>query len=90
MTDGTSLHLLVRMLEVAITLALPFLAAALVAGVLAGMAQASTGVCDPAVSQVPRVLAAAAAIALAGPWVLAQMAAFFGEVLADFSPYVRQ
>jgi flagellar biosynthetic protein FliQ len=89
MSEASTLHLLVRTLELALELSLPFLAAALLAGIVAGVAQAASGVSDPSVGQVPRALAVAAAVMLAGPWVIGQLTAFFHEVLSDFLPYLR-
>lgn len=55
-------------LWVAVATSLPPLAAAWVAGWLSGLIQSALQVSDPALTHVPRILAAGAALWLAGPW----------------------
>jgi flagellar biosynthetic protein FliQ len=69
-------------LWLAILLAAPVLVASLLAGALTGLLGAVTQLQDPAVSLVPRIAAAAAAIAMFGPSVARQLVAFGGKVLA--------
>ena len=49
-------------------LSLPLLGAAWLAGIAAAKLQEVSGAADPGVSQLPRVLAVAGALALAAPW----------------------
>jgi flagellar biosynthetic protein FliQ len=69
-------------LWLAILLAAPVLVASLLAGALTGILGAVTQLQDPAVSLVPRIAAAAAAIAMFGPALARQLVAFGGKVLA--------
>jgi flagellar biosynthetic protein FliQ len=57
-------------------LAAPILVAAVVAGVLSGLAAVFTQIQDPAVALLPRVVAVAAAIALFAPAIAHQLEAF--------------
>ncbi len=66
----------------AVLLAAPVLVATLLAGVLTGILGAVTQLQDPAVSLVPRIAAAAAAIAMFGPAAARQLAAFGAKMLA--------
>lgn len=58
-----------RALAAGLLWSLPLLGAAWVAGLVGARLQEAAGAPDPGVSQLPRVLAVAAALALAGPWV---------------------
>ena len=64
-----------------VTLALPPLAAVLVVGVASALLQTVTQVRERTLSTVPRILAALAALALAGPWIGARLTAFMRAVL---------
>jgi flagellar biosynthetic protein FliQ len=59
----------------------PPLFAALLAGAVASVLQAVTSIQESTLSVVPKLGAAAIALALAGPWIGAQMARFATEVL---------
>ena len=63
-------------LWLAILLAAPVLVAALIAGVFTGLLAAVTQLQDPAVSLVPRIAAAAAALALFAPAIARQLVTF--------------
>jgi len=68
-------------LLLSIVIALPPLGAALLAGVLGGFVQAATGVQDPSVGAIPRLLAALAALVVAGPWIMDHIARFGARLL---------
>lgn len=69
-------------LLLALVLAAPALAGALVAGVIVGLIGAVTQIQDPAVQLVPRVAGVAVALAIASPLIAHQVAAFGAHVFA--------
>lgn len=66
----------------ALVLAAPALAGALLAGVVMGLVGAATQIDDPSVQLVPRVAGVATALAIASPLIARQLSAFAREVLA--------
>lgn len=71
-----ALPLVLQGLELAAWLALPIVAAHLLAGLIGGVLQALTGWQDAALSQVPRLLAIALVLMLAGPWMARSLVDF--------------
>jgi type III secretion HrpO family protein len=69
-------------LMLTLAVALPVLAVAALVGLIMAVMQAATQVQDPTLAHVPRLLAVAAALALTGPWIGRQIAAFAARVLA--------
>jgi flagellar biosynthesis protein FliQ len=64
MTIGT------RALEITLLLAAPLLLVALITGLLVGVFQAATQINEMTLSFIPKLLAMAAAITIAGPWMI--------------------
>lgn len=69
-------------LLLALVLAAPALAGALVAGVVMGLVGAVTQMQDPSLQLVPRVAGVAIALVIASPLIARQILAFTAEVLA--------
>ena len=65
-----------------VLLSAPPLGAALLAGLVSAALQSTTRVEERTLSEVPRLLAALLALALAGPWIGAQLVRFVGAMLA--------
>ncbi len=63
-------------LVLSLAVALPPLAVAATVGLLMAVLQAATQVQDPTLAHLPRVVAVAAALALFGPWMGREIAAF--------------
>jgi flagellar biosynthesis protein FliQ len=59
----------------------PVLGALLVVGLAVGILQAATQLNDPAVGFLPRGITAAAAVWLAGPWIMEKLSGFLGQAL---------
>ncbi len=59
----------------------PLLLALLVVGLVVGVLQAATQINDPAVSFVPRLVAAIAALWFLGSWMIHRFATFFATAL---------
>ena len=64
MTIGT------HALEITLLLAAPMLLVALVVGLLVGIFQAATQISEMTLSFLPKLIAMAATLAIAGPWML--------------------
>jgi type III secretion protein S len=79
--DPTLLALGREALLLVLWISLPPLAASLVVGLAAGVVQAATQVQEQTLSAVPRIAAAFAALAVAGPWIAAQVVRFAASCL---------
>lgn len=66
---AAEMALMVSALRLAALLALPVLAAGVVAGLLSGVLQTATAWSEPVLSYVPRVVAVAIAWGAAAPWI---------------------
>lgn len=62
--------------ETAMLVSAPVLLMGLTAGVLVSILQAATQISDASLAFIPKMVAAVAALALFGSWMIAQMAAF--------------
>ena len=67
-------------LTVTVMVAAPLLIAALVTGVLVGVLQAATQINEMTLSFIPKLLATAAALAIAGPWMLKLIVGYTREL----------
>ncbi len=74
-------HALRQAFYLVMILAAPPALAVLAVGVATAFLQTATQVRDRTVSSVPKVVAAMLALAAAGPWIGAQLVAFFRAVL---------
>ena len=63
-------------LTVTTMLAAPMLIAALVAGLAIGMVQAATQINEMTLSFIPKLIGMAAALVIAGPWMLNQLISY--------------
>jgi flagellar biosynthetic protein FliQ len=70
MTPETVMTIGTRALEITLLLAAPLLLVALITGLLVGVFQAATQINEMTLSFIPKLLAMAAAIAIAGPWMI--------------------
>ena len=69
-------------LWIALAVSLPVLAAAAVVSLVTAALQAASQIQDPTLSHLPRLLAIAAAVGLAGPWMGHQIAVFAEQMFA--------
>ena len=72
-----------RALEIALALAAPLLLAALVTGVVIGAFQAATSINEMTLSFIPKLLAIAATLAIAGPWMLKTLVGYTHELIVS-------
>ncbi len=70
MTPETVMTIGTRALEVTLMLAGPLLLMALTVGLLVGVFQAATQINEMTLSFIPKLIAMAVALAVAGPWML--------------------
>jgi flagellar biosynthesis protein FliQ len=80
MTPETVLTVGNHALEVTLMLAAPLLLVALVVGLLVGVFQAATQINEMTLSFIPKLIAMAATIAIAGPWMLKLMVGYTREL----------
>ena len=70
MTPETVMTIGQRALEITLLLSAPLLLVALVVGLLVGVFQAATQINEMTLSFIPKLIAMAAALVIAGPWML--------------------
>jgi flagellar biosynthetic protein FliQ len=76
MTDQTVIDLGSRAVWIAMEIAAPVLAAALITGVLISIVQAATQIQEQTLSFVPKVLMITVAMIICGPWILQVLIGF--------------
>jgi flagellar biosynthetic protein FliQ len=81
MTPETVMTIGNRALEVTLMLAAPLLLVALAAGLLVGVFQAATQINEMTLSFIPKLMAMAAAIAIAGPWMIRLIVGYTRELI---------
>jgi flagellar biosynthetic protein FliQ len=69
-----------RALEITLLLAAPLLLVALVTGLIVGAFQAATQINEQTLSFIPKLLAMALAVAVAGPWMLKVLMSYTREL----------
>ena len=70
MTPDTIMTIGTRALEIALALSAPLLLAALITGIVIGAFQAATSSNEMTLSFIPKLIAIAVTLAVAGPWML--------------------
>ena len=83
MTPETVMTIGQRALEITLMLAAPLLLTALVTGLLVGAFQAATQINEMTLSFIPKLLALALALVLAGPWMLKVLVGYTHELFAS-------
>jgi flagellar biosynthesis protein FliQ len=80
MTPETVMTIGTRALEVTLMLSAPMLLVALVVGLLVGVFQAATQINEMTLSFIPKLVAMAATMAIAGPWMLKLIVGYTREL----------
>lgn len=80
MTPETVLTVGTRALEITLLLAAPMLLVALAVGLLIGVFQAATSINEMTLSFIPKLLAMAATLAIAGPWMIKLIVGYTREL----------
>ncbi|MCB1623755.1 MAG: flagellar biosynthesis protein FliQ [Pseudomonadales bacterium] len=89
MTPETVLNIGRHALEMTIMLAAPLLLVALAVGLLVGLFQAATQINEMTLSFIPKLMAMAAVLLLAGPWMLRQMISYTRELIQSIPGYIN-
>ena len=76
MTPETVMTIAQRALEMTVMLAAPLLLVALLVGLLVGIFQAATQINEMTLSFIPKLVGMAAAMVIAGPWMLKQLVSY--------------
>jgi type III secretion HrpO family protein len=80
---ATLVHDAQQALLLVVAVSVPVLAVAAVVGLLTAALQAATQIQDPTLAHLPRLVAVVAAIALLGPWMGHEVAAFAAQMFAS-------
>ena len=80
MTPETVMTIGHRALEITLLLAAPLLLVALVNGLIVGAFQAATQINEMTLSFIPKLLAMALALVIAGPWMLKVLVSYTREL----------
>ncbi len=80
MTKDTVVSLTVDAMELALKVGLPILLAGLIVGLVVSVFQAVTQIQEQTLTFIPKILATAAVLIVAGPWMLDQMIAYTAEL----------
>jgi flagellar biosynthesis protein FliQ len=83
MTPETVMTIGQRALEITLLLAAPLLLTALVTGLLVGAFQAATQINEMTLSFIPKLLALALALVVAGPWMLKIIVSYTRELIVS-------
>ncbi|MBX5459658.1 MAG: flagellar biosynthesis protein FliQ [Steroidobacteraceae bacterium] len=81
MTPETVMTVGQRALEITLLLAAPLLLVALVTGLVVGAFQAATQINEMTLSFIPKLLAMAATLVIAGPWMLKVIVSYTRELI---------
>jgi len=76
-------------LEVTLLLAAPLLLVALATGLLVGAFQAATQINEMTLSFIPKLLALAVALVIAGPWMLKLIVSYTRELFASIPSLIN-
>ena len=80
MTPETVMTIGSRALEITLMLAAPLLLVALITGLVVGAFQAATQINEMTLSFIPKLLAMALAVVVAGPWMLKVLISYTREL----------
>ena len=78
-----------RALEITLLLAAPLLLVALVTGIIIGAFQAATQINEQTLSFIPKLLAMALAIVVAGPWMLKVLISYTRELFESIPSLIN-
>jgi flagellar biosynthesis protein FliQ len=88
MTPDTVMTIGRHALEITVLLAAPLLLVTLAVGLLVGIFQAATQINEMTLSFIPKLLAMAATLLMAGPWMLAQLIGYTRQLIESIPTLV--
>ena len=83
MTPETVMTIGRHALEVTVMLAAPLLLVTLAVGLLVGVFQAATQINEMTLSFIPKLLAMAATLLIAGPWMISQLVGYTRQLITS-------
>ena len=89
MTPETVMSVAQRALEITLLLSAPLLLTALLVGLLVGIFQAATQINEMTLSFIPKLLGMAAAMVVAGPWMLKVLVSYTRELIMSIPSLIR-
>jgi len=89
MTPEAVVSLGSRALEITFLLAAPLLLVALLTGLIVGALQAATQINETTLSFIPKLLAVAATLMLAGPWMLKVLLSYTRELISSIPSLIN-
>jgi flagellar biosynthetic protein FliQ len=89
MTPEAVLTIGSRALEITLMLAAPLLLVALVTGLIVGAFQAATSINEQTLSFIPKVLAMALTVVIAGPWMLKVLISYTRELFESIPSLIN-
>ena len=89
MTPETVMTIGSRALEITLMLAAPLLLVALVTGLIVGAFQAATQINEQTLSFIPKLLAMALAVVVAGPWMLKVLVSYTRELFESIPSLIN-
>lgn len=78
-----------RALEMTLLLSAPLLLTALLVGLLVGIFQAATQINEMTLSFIPKLLGMAAAVVVAGPWMLKVLVSYTRDLIMSIPTLIR-
>ena len=81
MTPSTVIEIGRHAIEITLLVSAPLFVAALATGLIVSVFQAATQINEATLSFVPKILAAVATLALAGPWMITQLVEYIQRML---------
>jgi flagellar biosynthetic protein FliQ len=88
MDQDVVVSLATQAMSLALKLSLPLLGVGLIVGVIISIIQAVTQVQEQTLSFIPKVLAMAAVLVIAGPWMLNQLLSYTAELWSSIPDMV--
>ena len=88
MTPETVMNIGQHALEMTMLLAAPLLLVALAVGLLVGVFQAATQINEMTLSFIPKLVGMAAALLIAGPWMLKELVAYTRQLIESIPSLV--
>ncbi len=89
MTDATVLEIMQRALVLTVTISAPVLGFGLIVGLTVSVFQAATQIHEMSLTFIPKILAVAAAVAIFGQWMLAQMLSYTTNLIHSIPTLVK-
>jgi len=90
MNSDVVTHVAVNALTISLKVAMPFLLAGLVVGLLVSVFQAVTQIQEMTLSFIPKILVTGAVLVVAGPWMLDQLVAYTRDLFLSIPSIATQ